>query len=258
MAEVKGLKRFAEHFKDWREHYVLIGGVASNISMEEVGLDFRLTKDLDIVLVVEALSPEFVLHFWDFIKEGNYDIREKGDRKPNCYRFSKPTHSEYPVQLELFSRIPEGLTLDTDATLTPIPIEENVSSLSAILLDDDYYHFLMAGRNYAEEDGLTYINADRLIPFKAKAWLDLSHRKNAGEKVDSKNINKHRNDVLRLVGLLSEEPVVLPASIFRDISQFIELLEDEKIDLNTLKIRGSLDDLINRLRKVFVSEPVHN
>ncbi|MDF7647510.1 hypothetical protein F3J38_01970 [Pantoea sp. Acro-805] len=252
MVEVKGLERFAEHFKNWQEHYVLIGGVASSLSMDEVGLGFRATKDLDIVLVVEVLSAEFVSHFWDFIKEGNYEIREKGDRKPNCYRFSKPANTDYPFQLELFSRMPEGLTLDDDATLTPIPVEENVSSLSAILLDEDYYKFLMEGRNYAEESGLTFINADRLIPFKAKAWLDLSHRKSLNEKVDSKDVNKHRNDVLRLVGLLSDTPVVLPLSIFKDMTQFIESLTGENVDLKALNIRGSLEEIIHRLKNGFV------
>ena len=37
---------------------------------------------------------------------------------------------------------------------------------------------------------------------KAKAWLDLTERKNAGENVDSKNIRKHKNDVFRLTALL--------------------------------------------------------
>ena len=252
MAEVKGLALFAEHFRDWRAHYVLIGGVASNISMEEAGLDFRTTKDLDIVLVVEVLSPEFVSHFWDFIKEGNYEVREKGDQKPNCYRFTKPADPDYPFQLELFSRIPQGLSLDNDAALTPIPVSDYVSSLSAILLDDDYYDFLMAGRNYSEEHGLTFIHADRLIPFKAKAWLDLSHRKSVGEHVDSRDINKHRNDVLRLVSLLSAEPVVLPRMLFQDLSQFIERLGSEAIDLRTLKIKGSLNELVGRLRSGFI------
>lgn len=82
MAEVKGLALFAEHFRDWRAHYVLIGGVASNISMEEAGLDFRTTKDLDIVLVVEVLSPEFVSHFWDFIKQGTMKFARKVTRSP--------------------------------------------------------------------------------------------------------------------------------------------------------------------------------
>ncbi|MGK2888371.1 MAG: hypothetical protein ACSLEN_02360 [Candidatus Malihini olakiniferum] len=58
------------------------------------------------------------------------------------------------------------------------------------------------------------------------------------EKVDSKDINKHRNDVLKLVGLLSEEPVVLPVPIFQDLSQFIECQEYEEIDLKALKFIG--------------------
>lgn len=252
MAEVKGLAQFAGHFREWQQHYVLIDGVASSISMDEAGLEFRATKDLDIVLVIEVLSPEFVAHFWDFIQQGSYEIREKGDRKPNCYRFSKPANPDYPFQLELFSRMPQELTLDDDATLTPIPVDDYVSSLSAILLDDDYYDFLMAGRNHSEESGLTFINADRLIPFKAKAWLDLSGRKSSGEQVDSRNINKHCNDVLRLVGLLSAEPVALPLSLFQDISQFIEHLEFANIDLRALSIKGPLPDLVSRLREGFI------
>lgn len=66
--------------------------------------------------------------------------------------------------------MPQGLSLDNDAALTPIPVNDYVSSLSAILLDDDYYDFLMAGRNHSEEHGLTFIHADRLIPFKANVW----------------------------------------------------------------------------------------
>lgn len=30
--------------------------------------------------------------------------------------------------------------------LTPLPIDEDISSLSAILLDDDYYEFLKQGK----------------------------------------------------------------------------------------------------------------
>lgn len=254
MAEVKGLAQFAEHFKDWQEHYVLIGGVASSISMEEAGLEFRTTKDLDIVLVIEVLSSEFVVHFWDFINRGDYEIRERDNQKPNCYRFTKPANADYPAQVELFSRMPGQLTLDEDAILTPIPVEEDVSSLSAILLDDHYYTFLLAGRHISEEDGLAFIHADRLIPFKAKAWLDLSNRKEMGDKLDSKNINKHRNDVLKLSGLLSGGPVVLPAPIFEDLSKFIDGLEHTEIDLKTLNIHGSLDDIVIRLREGFISK----
>ncbi|PST37669.1 hypothetical protein DWX68_08660 [Clostridium sp. AF20-7] len=44
--------------------------------------------------------------------------------------------------------------------------------------------------------GVTVLDAAYLIPFKAKAWMDLTDRKAAGEHVDSKNIKKH-NSILR-------------------------------------------------------------
>ena len=54
--------------------------------------------------------------------------------------------------------------------------------LSAILLDDDYYEFLKQGK--VTVDGVTVLDAAYLIPFKAKAWMNLTDRKAAGEHVD--------------------------------------------------------------------------
>ena len=54
-----GLKVFKEYFRDYTQQYVLIGGAACDIIFEEQATAFRATKDLDIVLIVEALAPEF-------------------------------------------------------------------------------------------------------------------------------------------------------------------------------------------------------
>lgn len=161
------------------------------------------------------------------------------------YRFQNPENEAYPAQLELFSRAPDGIEHPEDATLTPIPTDESVSSLSAILLDEPYYHFLLEGRHSNEQ--LTFIGADRLIPLKAHAWLDLSARKEAGEQVDSKTIKKHRNDVLFLSGLLTDDPFELPESIQNDMRAFLELLAKEEIDLKGLKLKGTLESFIERL-----------
>lgn len=56
---VRGLDIFRRHFADFTDRYVLIGGVAATLAMEEVGLNFRATKDLDLVLIVEALDVRF-------------------------------------------------------------------------------------------------------------------------------------------------------------------------------------------------------
>lgn len=252
MVNVKGLDVFGKHFLDFRDSYVLIGGVASALAMEDAGENFRATKDLDVVLVIEALDSGFVASFWDFIKAGGYQIKQKGGERPApiFYRFQNPTDPSYPVMIELFSRAPEGLKHQENATLTPIPTGEAVSSLSAILLSEDYYQFLLAGRQQGEE--LTYISADRLIPFKAKAWLDLSQRKANGEGgVDSRDIRKHRNDVLLLSGLLTGELIPLSESITADMRLFLERLATEDIDFKVLKIKGDLQTIIGRIAESF-------
>lgn len=253
MVSVKGLDLFAKHFRDFRDSYVLIGGVASALAMEDAGESFRATKDLDIVLVIEALDSSFVNRFWEFIKAGGYEIKQRGGDRPVFYRFQNPSDETFPVMIELFSRAPEGLEHVENATLTPIPTDESVSSLSAILLDDDYYGLLRSGRHQREE--LTYISADRLIPFKAKAWLDLSQRKANGEAVDSRNVRKHRNDVLALAGLLTGEVIELPESIAADMGRFLERLAVEEIDVKALKIRGDLKTIIGRIAESFGLKP---
>lgn len=255
MVSVKGLDLFAKHFRDFRDRYVLIGGVASALAMEDAGESFRATKDIDMVLVIEALDTEFVAHFWEFIKQGQYEIRQRGGEHPDpiFYRFQRPADKAFPVMIELFSRVPDGLEHEANATLTPIPTDESVSSLSAILLNEDYYAYLMSGRQHGNE--LTYISADRLIPFKAKAWLDLSQRKESGEEIDSRSVKKHRNDVLNLTGLLTGELIELPESITADMALFLERLAGEEIDLKALKIRGDLKTIIGRIAESFGLQP---
>lgn len=144
---VIGLAMFEEWFRDFKDQYVLIGGTAASIAMTEAGLEFRGTKDLDIVLHVEALTPEFGRLFWEFVQAGGYLKKEGAPQKQPClYRFQKPQDDEFPYMLELFSRVPIGLDFVPPGHITPIPIDEQISSLSAILLDQDYYQFVIDGR----------------------------------------------------------------------------------------------------------------
>jgi len=52
---VEGLDRFGEHFAAYTDQYLLIGGAACTLAMDEAGQPFRATKDLDIVLCLESL-----------------------------------------------------------------------------------------------------------------------------------------------------------------------------------------------------------
>ncbi len=60
---VRGLEIFRKHFNEFTDNYVIIGGTACDIIIDNIGLTPRATKDIDIILVIEALSPEFVAHF---------------------------------------------------------------------------------------------------------------------------------------------------------------------------------------------------
>ncbi len=193
---VKGFESFKRWFKGYEEQYVIIGGTACDLLMMDMGSDFRSTKDIDMVLILEALTPEFGRVFWQYILEAEYNHCNKSNGKPQYYRFTSPKSTEFPAMIELFSRRIDTLKLPQTATLEPLHIKDGISSLSAILLDDDYYRLLRDGKRMI--DGVSILNAEYMIPLKMRAWIDLSKRKIEGEKVDRKNIRKHKNDIFRL------------------------------------------------------------
>jgi hypothetical protein len=250
---VRGLAIFQEHFAAYADQYVLIGGTAASLTMEEAGLEFRATKDLDIVLHVEALTQAFGEAFWEFVEEGGYEIRQASDTgKPTFYRFQKPADDRYPAMIELFARTPAGLKLAEGSALTPIPLDEAVSSLSAILLDEVYYAFIMAGRR--EVGGLPWVGEDRLIPLKAIAWLDLSSQKEHGAKVDAKDVRKHLNDVLRLSQLLTPDTrIALDNKIGADLTRFlVAIAADATIDPKALNLGNvAVADLVARIARAY-------
>lgn len=249
---VKGLDLFREHFKDFQDSYTLIGGVACFLALDEAGLNFRATKDLDIVLCAEALDSEFVEKFWEFVRAGEYQNQRKSTGDTQFYRFDKPTTEGYPAMLELFSRVPDQLTVPEDAELTPIPVDSELSSLSAILLDDDYYRCIEGGRSVV--DGIAFLGPEYILPFKAKAWLDLSERKRAGQIIDSKNIKKHRNDIFRLYAVLSTDSRVdIAESIKADLLKFLEVMPDEKgLDLSNFELGDTtLETVSADLRTIY-------
>lgn len=219
---VIGQAIFQEWFRGFEDQYVLIGGTAASITLAEAGQPFRGTKDLDIVLHVEALTPPFGQRFWQFVQAGGYQQKEGDpDQRPCLYRFQKPLDDEFPHMLELFSRVPDGLRFVPPGHLTPIPIDEQVSSLSAILLDEDYYQFVLSGRK--NKYGLpSWVGEDRLIPLKAVAWMEMSERAQSGEPIDSKKINKHLSDIVLLSSLLQTGQVIeLPEKIRANLEVFV-------------------------------------
>jgi hypothetical protein len=246
---VKGLDLFREQFREHKAGYILIGGAACDLVMEQAGLEFRVTRDLDIVLQIEVLDRAFCKALWDFIREGKYENLQKSTGHRLFYRFNKPGTEGYPTMLELFSRKPDTIELPAECHLTPIPTEEDVSSLSAILLNDEYYSFLQSGRREIED--VPVVGPEHLIPLKARAWLDLKKREKEGEKVESRDIKKHKNDVFRLFRVIDPEKMPeVPAAVRTDMESFLDAMTSEEINLKNFDIKDqSLEKVLGELRE---------
>ena len=139
--------------------------------------------------------------------------------------------------IELFSKRPEYLG-NLMTQLGPIHISEDVMSLSAILLDEEYYEFLKTGVKVIND--VSVLDLTHIILFKMKAWLDLSERKNAGEQIDSKDIRKHKNDVFRLVASIDVGTrLTISGQIEKDARRFLDSVRHEPVDVNNLGIRNA-------------------
>lgn len=260
MAELDplGLTSFARAFRGLEGSYALIGGMACTILMRRAGLEFRATKDFDTVLLADGDLRGVTEAVWSLVENGGYRIsRRGGEGSPVFYRFDKPNTAGFPKMIELFSKAPDFLQERSAAIAAPVFAGDDVSSLSAILLDDDYYSFLLSGISPVPlgdpPDHIPVLDADRLIAFKAKAFLDLSQRKRLGEPVDERNIRKHKNDVFRLIQLIVPGThLAAPRSIADDIALFLSLMREESISLRALGVeRITMDEALGVIAELY-------
>ena len=224
-----GLDKFKEVFSQYSDNYVIIGGTACEIVMTGTAMRPRATHDIDMIVVVERMTPEFGQRFWDFIAEGGYrpekyKTPENGQTGYRLYRFVNG-RSGYPEMIELLSRHPDALGEPHGMVIEPIPVDENVSSLSAIIMDDDFYSFTI--RHSVVTDGIRHADALALIALKACAYLNLLKDRNDGRHVNSKDIRKHRSDVLKNVVILEETEVYAPARVVDVIQEFVSSLRND-------------------------------
>ncbi len=76
-----------------------------------------------------------------------------------------------------------------------------------------------------------------------------------GEHVDSKNIKKHKNDVLRLAAYIEKDATVLTTGQVReDVEQFISVAEKDAFDMSTLGIREvTYRELLDTIKHCYLS-----
>ncbi len=250
MGAVYGLDRFADYMKGLEECYALIGGAACDIILGEAELDFRATKDIDIVLLVEDRLPETASAVWRLVKDGGYECSWRNSDGVHFYRFTRPSVEGFPVMVELFSKAPSFIKEPEGLTIVPLPAGGDVSSLSAILLNEDYYTYMKSGRKLV--NGVTVLDEVHLIPFKAKAYLDLLDRKAQGEKIDSSDIKKHKKDVFRLLQLFSPSTSSdLPESIQVDMRTFCTRVSYEGVPLKQMGLPMTLEEGLDYIKRAY-------
>lgn len=216
------LLSFREAFADYTDCYTVIGGTACFILMDDADQDFRATADIDMILVLEDKRKDFGEVFWNYIISGEYTCEQK-QGEIHYYRFLNPKQG-YPSQIELFSRRED---FKLDQRIIPVFISDDISSLSAIALDDDFYYFMMRGRKVV--DNVCVLDAEYLIPFKMYAWLNnKDDRENGIRAVNTKDIDKHKKDVFKLFSLVNaDNKIEVKGSVRKVVERFVyEIMED--------------------------------
>lgn len=217
---VGGLDRFREAFRNFTDNFVIIGGTACDEVLSRTNMRPRLTLDIDLIVIVENMTEDFARAFWHFIKEGRYrpGIRKNKEGQPRyvLYSFDNGTPG-FPVKIELLSHHNEAFI--NAAHTEPLPTEGDVSSLSSIILDEPYYK-LTVGNSFIS-DGLRFASPVALMALKAKAYLNLIAERELGRSVNTKDILKHRNDVLKLAATtIIDEPVLVDREVIFTMSAF--------------------------------------
>lgn len=218
-----GLDKFREAFAEYPDNYVVIGGTACDIIMADTVVRPRATHDIDMIVIVENMTAAFANRFWSFVSEAGYhpERRKHEGSEPikyELYRFVGGKEG-YPEMIELLSRHPDVLGESNRFTIEPIITDESVSSLSAIIMDDDFYRFTIAHSRLT--NGIRHADSAALIALKAKAYLNLIADKQNGKHVNTRDIKKHRSDVLKNVVVMTDDNIVAPASIVACVREFV-------------------------------------
>lgn len=218
--------------------------------LDEVGAPrLRPTKDLDIVLLMKP-SEDFLKAIKEYIKIGGYEIHKGNKYQATFYRFQKPKDVKFPAMIELFAVAQADFELFEGQHIIPVLNEAGVESLSAILLDNEYYGIIK--KNAVEKDGIFILNEKALIPFKAKAYLEIKERSG-----DSREWKKHRGDIINLaVAFLTEESEEKLNGKVR--VHFVEFMEQFRKEVTLEIIEGACNQkipaetIINLLEKTFL------
>ena len=237
---VNGLEKFRDYFQNHSLDYVLIGGVACELALNSLRLEFRPTDDFDIVIVSKNLQQGFGTTLKQFIKDGQYSVQKrKSNDKPTFFRFLSPKDDSFPSKLELATEKPFD---EWKFDFAPLDAGDARSSLSAILFEKDFYSFILDNASIIH--GISTMRLEGLIPLKCLAYLELSKQESPSPKVLA-NIEKHQQDIFHLANVLPNNSFQLPPHV-ADITR-------EALDLIASKMQNEeSNEILTMLKKFYL------
>lgn len=248
VTDYAGLSHFQEFCKDLDDNYVVVGGFATIMLLDkQLKGHGKATYDIDLVLLTNN-SLEMSKRIKKYIKEGDYKIQIGEKDQYRYYRFIEPKKDNFAKEIELFASNKNDLKLEDSQRIIPIDPDEGLYSLSAIMLDQEYFE--MIKENVDKTGVAPCTNVQATIILKMSAFYDL---KNRGED----KWKKHRRDIFKLALLLTgEEKLKLKGRMLKDFNSFILHIEN---DLNAKDIKNFSDglsiikeDVIKILKEVFI------
>lgn len=250
---IVGLDKFLNHLHSHSDCYVVIGGIATRITLEDAGLEARVTKDFDVVLLADGTNAQFARDIANLLKEGQYQNYTSNEKRV-CFRFVKPQTNGYPTQIELFA----GSNNKTfERYLQKVPIVVDEEQLSAIILDENVFEFIKSRRVLTEE-GLPIVDIYGLIALKSFAYFENFALYEKG-KVTESTYTKHKSDIIRLLlALPSGSPSIsLPPILLESAKKFVDVLSNAG-DVFKRIVRGevklNISDLVIIYKRVFCGE----
>lgn len=207
----------------------------------------KATFDIDLVLLTNN-SVEISQRIKQYINDGEYKIQIGEKDQYKYYRFIEPQKENFAKEIELFASNENDLELDDSQRIIPVDPEEGLYSLSAIMLDPEYFEMI---KNNVDKTGRApYTNAQATMMLKMSAFYDLRSR-------NDKKWKKHRRDILKLaLTLTGEEEIKLTGRMKQDFDSFTTHLNDE-VDQKMIKGFGDelpivKEQVLGIMKQVFV------
>ena len=125
-------------------------------------------------------------------------------------------------------------------------------------MDDDFYHFTIQHSKLT--NGIRHADSAALIALKARAYLNLLQDKTNGKHVNSKDIKKHRSDVLKNVVIMENSEITAPEPIVACIKEFVSSIRNDWDKLSEPLARALdqnssfIEALLEQLDELFTTE----